>query len=156
MAQQFTSVPIHGPAVLPRPSLLRDLCSPALAGQPFCYNHDRVHHPPPTRARTPSLAIAVTNIARAVGSRRLDVQQANCIFNSMRLLKMGFEYRFPMNDGIFASPIANTPPDTSLRRKQLDYCRFVLATALPTRIQRLLPPPRRQRPAIRMNNLFHH
>jgi hypothetical protein len=44
----------------------------------------------------------------------------------MRLLKMGFEYRFPMNDGIFASPIANTPPDTSLRRKQLDYCRFVL------------------------------
>jgi hypothetical protein len=87
------------------------LCgSPALSGQPFCYNHDRAHHPPVDPRKNPvafipflengqSIQIAVTNIARAICGRQLDAQQANAIFNGMRLLKTSFEYCYPMGDG---------------------------------------------------------
>ena len=104
------------------------LCaSPALHGQPFCYNHDRAHHPPAHPRKNPiafipflengqAMVIAITNISRAVCSGELDVAQANTLFKGLRLLKTAFEFRFPMGgDGPEAQALTEGMADALAR-----------------------------------------
>ncbi len=112
--EKQSSKPVSAMDAAPRCQHIKDngyLCnSPALAGQPFCYNHDRIHCPPAHPRKNPTafipyletgqaLQIAVTNICRAVCSGDLDPKQANAIFNGMRVLKIAFEHLFAFGDG---------------------------------------------------------
>ncbi len=103
------------------------LCaSPALRGQPFCYNHDRAHHPPAHPRKNPAafipllengqaMVIAITNISRAVCSGELDASQANTLFKGLRLLKTAFEFRFSLGDGPEAQALTEGMADVLAR-----------------------------------------